>query len=110
MLALSPTPLVIWPLPPQVAVPGGVPQFSGPPMMGLFNMLREKLNPGSVFCWFCATVVPLAFVQPAAALQTGPPPIPPASRSLHMFQTLCVVRFALSLNTTAAVQLENAVQ
>src|SRR5258708_10663552 len=91
MLALTPTRLESWPLPPQVAVPTGTPQSFGPPTSGEFSMLRAKLKPGRV--------VPL-----------GPPPMPPLSRLDHRVQTLCRRKLLSCLVTTASVQLANPVQ
>src|SRR5713101_5133314 len=99
MLALLATPLESWPLAPNAEV-----------LMGLFSMLRWKINPGSVVCWFCVTVVPLAFVQPVATAQIGPPPMPPLSRADHRLQTLCVEKLLNCLLVTAAVQLVKPLQ
>src|SRR5690348_9561323 len=68
MLALSPTPPDIWPLQPKVpTLPAGEPgtQVAA---IGLFNMLRGKLNPG---------VVP----------PPGAPLMPPLSRADQRLQT-----------------------
>src|SRR5229473_125983 len=102
MLAFTPTPLESWPLDPKA-------EFT----MGLFSMLRWKINPGSVVCWFCVTVVPLALVQVVAGAtgaQIGPPPMPPLSRADHRLQTLCVEKLLNCLDVTAAVQLAKPVQ
>src|SRR5216683_6393335 len=99
MLAFTPTPLESWPLDPK-----------GEFTMGLFSMLRWKINPGSVVCWFCATVVPLALVQPVATPQIGPPPRPPLSRADHRLQTFCSEKFPNCLEATAAVQLAKPLQ
>src|SRR5712664_857454 len=110
MLAFTPTPEDNCPLLPQVAVPAGTPQFSGPPTIGLLSMLRWKVNPGSVVCCPCGTRVPLALVQPAAAAQIGPPAMPPLSRADQRLQTLWVPKLPACLLATAAVQLEKPLQ
>src|SRR5712692_4434287 len=99
MLALLATPLESWPFAPNAEL-----------MMGLFSMLRWKINPGSVVCWLCATATPLALVQPPTVLQIGPPPMPPLSRADHRLQTLCVEKLLNCLDVTAAVQLAKPVQ
>src|SRR5712672_708656 len=82
MLAFTPTPEVNWPLAPHGA--GEIdPGHGAVPGMGLFSMLRGKLNP-----------------EGCVLLQVAPP----WSRSLHRLHTLCVVKFPCSLNTTAEVQ------
>src|SRR6267378_1627544 len=86
MLAFTPTPEVNWPLAPHGA--GEIdPGHGAVPGMGLFSMLRGKLNP-----------------QACVLLQVAPP----WSRSLHRLHTLCVAKLVNSLATTVAVQVPGA--